>query len=261
MLPADDSVPWPGRWSPLGATVDAEGTNVALWAPEAERVDVCLVDERGSEERVVLRDRTFDVWHGRIPGIGPGQRYGFRVYGPWDPLAGRRFNPAKLLLDPYARAVTGDLRYDPSVFGHVRPLLSEPGDDTRRDPGDSRPHVPLSVVVGDDGFDWGGDSAPRVPWTDTVVYEAHVRGLTMRHPAVPEHQRGTYAGLANPAVVDHLVRLGVTTVELLPVHHFVSEPHLVTAGLTNYWGYNSVAFFAPHAAYSSAGSLGGQVTE
>ncbi|HEU4489574.1 MAG TPA: glycogen debranching protein GlgX [Jiangellales bacterium] len=261
MLPADDSVPWPGRWSPLGATVEDEGTNVALWAPEAERVDVCLVDERGSEERVTLRDRTFDVWHGRLPGIGPGQRYGFRVHGPWDPVSGRRFNPAKLLLDPYARAVTGDLRYDPAVFGHVRPLLSEPGEDTRRDPGDSRPHVPLSVVVGDDGFDWGADRAPRVPWTDTVVYEAHVRGLTMRHPAVPEHQRGTYAGLAHAAVVEHLVRLGVTTVELLPVHHFVSEPHLVLAGLTNFWGYNSVAFFAPHAAYSSSGSLGGQVTE
>ena len=260
MLSADDSVPWPGHWSPLGATVDDEGTNVALWAPEAQRVDVCLVDERGHEERLPLRDRTFDVWHGRLPGVGAGQRYGFRVHGPWDPATGRRFNAAKLLLDPYARAVTGDLRYDPAVFGHVRPSLAHPGDDTERDGHDSAPYVPLSVVVADE-FDWLGDRPPRVPWTDTVVYEAHVRGLTMRHPEVPEHQRGTYAGLAHPAVVGHLVDLGVTTVELLPVHHFVSEPHLVAGGLTNYWGYNSLGFFAPHAGYSSSGSLGGQVTE
>ena len=250
----------PGDWRWLGATPQADGTGFAVWAPDATRVQVCLLEEDGTEERVELTDQRHHVWYGRISGIGAGQRYGLRVDGPWDPASGLRFNADKLLLDPYARAVTGDLVYDPAVFGHVRPLLDHPGDDRVRSDADSAPFVPTGVVV-DDTFDWGDDAPPRVRWGDTVLYELHVRGYTMRHPDVPPHERGTYAGLAHPAVIDHLRSLGVTTVELLPVHHFVTEPHLAAGGLTNYWGYNSLAFFAPHAGYSSSGSHGQQVGE
>jgi glycogen operon protein len=255
---------WPGTWHPPGATVrhTPEGpvTNFALWAPLADRVDVCLFDEDGTEHRVALAERTFDVHHGEVPHVGAGHRYGFRVHGPWDPEIGLRFNPAKLLLDPRARAISGRLQYDPAVFGHLRSDLVHPGDDLLRSTRDSAPFVPRSVVV-DDTFDWGDDRPLRVPWADTVVYEAHVRGLTMRHPDVPEELRGTYAGLAHPAVVEYLLDLGVTTVELLPVHHFVDEPHVVRNRLVNYWGYNTIGFFAPHAAYSSTGDRGGQVRE
>jgi len=237
-------MPWPGHWHPLGATFDGEATNFALWAPQAEWVEVCLLDEDGAEKRIPLSERTFDVWHGSFPDVRPGQRYGFRVHGQWNPEAGLRFDSSKLLVDPYARAVTGDLRV----------VTTTPGED-------SAPVVPTAVVVGDDGFDWGTTPRPQIPWADTVLYELHVRGFTMRHPDVPDHLRGTYAGLAHPAVIDHLVSLGVTTVELLPVHHFVTEPPVAARGLQNYWGYNSLAFFAPHARYSSAGSLGEQVTE
>ena len=250
----------PGDWRWLGATPQADGTGFAVWAPDATRVQVCLLGEDGTEERVELTDQRHHVWYGRISGIGAGQRYGLRVDGPWDPASGLRFNSDKLLLDPYARAVTGDLVYDPAVFGHVRPLLDHPGDDRVRSDADSAPFVPTGVVV-DDTFDWGDDAPPRVRWGDTVLYELHVRGYTMRHPDVPPHERGTYAGLAHPAVIDQLRSLGVTTVELLPVHHFVTEPHLAAGGLTNYWGYNSLAFFAPHAGYSSSGSHGQQVGE
>ncbi len=250
----------PGDWTKLGATVDREGTTFAVWVPEASGVQVCLLDEDGGEERIDLVDQRNQVWHGRLPGVGAGQRYGFRVDGPWLPDEGLRFNPAKLLLDPYAKAVTGTLRYDPAVFGHVRPSLSSPGDDRVRNDRDSAPFVPKGVVVAD-GFDWADDAPPRVRWSNTIVYELNVRGFTMRHPEVPPEQRGTYAGLAHPAVIDHLVSLGITAVELMPVHHFVDEPHLVASGLRNYWGYNSLAFFAPHAGYSASGSLGGQVAE
>ncbi len=252
---------WPGHWSPLGARYDGEATNFALWAPRADAVEVCLFDLDGREHRRPLRDVTFDVWHGAVPGVRPGATYGFRVHGPWQPERGVRCNPAKLLLDPYARAVTGRLTYDPAVFGHVRPSLAEPGDDLAADARDSAQYVPRCVVVAEHDFDWGDEPRPRVPWSDTVVYELHVRGFTKRHPAVPEHLRGTYAGLAHPAVVSYLRDLGVTTVELLPVHHFVDEPHVVANGLTDYWGYNTAAFFAPHAGYSSSGSRGAQVRE
>jgi isoamylase len=250
----------PGDWTALGTTVQADGTNVAVWAPDASRVEVCLFDENGHEDRVDLVDQRFHVWHGRLPGVGAGQRYGLRAHGPWDPARGMRFNAAKLLLDPYARAVTGRLHYDPAVFGHVRPSLDVPGDDLVRNDSDSAGFVPLGVVV-DDTFDWGADAPPRIRWSDTVLYELNVRGYTMRHPDVPPHLRGTYAGLAHPAVLEHLVSLGVTTVELMPVHQFVDEPHLARAGLRNAWGYNSLGFFAPHAAYSASGSLGQQVSE
>ncbi len=247
--------PWPGRWAPLGVTVDDEGVNVALWASQAERVEICLFDDEGAEERIPLDEQTFHTWHGYLPGVRAGQRYGFRVHGPWNPAAGQRFNPAKLLADPYARAVDGRLTYDAAVFGHVLG-----GSPDIRDDRDSAPFVPRSVVVRDD-FDWGDDAAPRTEWDDTIIYEAHVRGLTMRHPDVPEHQRGTYAGLAHPAVVNHLAWLGVTAIELLPVHHFITEEHLAREGHVNYWGYNSLGYFAPEAVYSSSGSLGGQVNE
>ncbi|HVF03864.1 MAG TPA: glycogen debranching protein GlgX [Frankiaceae bacterium] len=246
---------WPGRPSPLGATWDGDGVNFALFSQGAEAVALCLFDDGGAEHRIPLEEATNKVWHGYVPGVRPGQRYGFRVDGPFDPARGARWNSAKLLLDPYALAVTGSFVLDDAVFGYPQGR-----DDTVQDHRDSAPYVPRSVVV-HDAFPWGDDRHPQTPWADTVIYELHVRGFTMRHPDVPPALRGTYAGLAHPAVVEHLVSLGVTAVELLPVHHFLPEPNVLRRGLTNYWGYNTIAFFAPHAAYSSAGSLGEQVGE
>ena len=245
-----------GHWDPLGVVPDGDGVNVAVWAEGAEAVDLCLFDDDGTEHRIDLRESTFHVFHAHVPGVAPGTRYGFRVHGPWDPARGRRWNPDKLLVDPYARAVDGVVDLRAEAFGHVR----EGHDDLVRDDRDSAPYVPRSVVVADD-FDWLGVTGPRIPWGDTVVYEAHVKGMTARHPDVPPHLRGTFAGMAHDAVLDHLLRLGVTTVELLPVHHFTDEEHLVRDGLPNYWGYNSLAYFAPHAAYSASGSRGQQVNE
>jgi isoamylase len=247
---------WPGQPRPLGASWDGAGTNFAVFAEGADAVELALLDEPGRERRVRLPEVTAFVWHGYVPEVRPGQRYGFRVHGPYDPDSGRRYNPAKLLLDPYARAIEGEVDWDPSMFGY--PVG---GDDLVPDDRDSAPHAPLSVVVHDSGFPWGDDRRPHVPWADTVIYEAHVRGFTRRHPDVPPHQRGTYAAMGSPPVVEHLRRLGVTTLELLPVHHFVSEHHLVARGLTNYWGYNSIGFFAPEAGYSSTGTRGQQVSE
>ena len=247
----DAQLPWPGTWYPLGATPDTEGTNFALWADGATGVDLCLFDAAGNETRYPLGERTFHVWHGYLPEVGPGQHYGFRVHGPWNPEQGDRFNAAKLLLDPYARAIDGRLDYVPAIYGHAGGDGSS-GDDTVLDDTDSAPHVPKSVVVGST-FDWGDDAPPATPWGDTTIYELHVRGFTRQHPGVPDELRGTYAGLAHPAAVQHLVDLGVSAVELLPVHHFVSEPRLVERGLTNYWGYNSVGYFAPHAGYAAPG--------
>jgi isoamylase len=238
---------------PLGATPDSGGTTFAIWS-SGEAVELCLYDDAGREQRVPLTERTHGVWHTHVPGIGAGQRYGYRAHGPWDPWHGHRFNPAKLLADPYARAIDGDLRLDDSLLDHSA------NNDTVLDPTDSAPFVPRSVVV-DAGLDWTGDRKPAVPWSDTVIYELHVRGFTMRHPDVPEALRGSYAGLAHPAVLEHITSLGVTTVELLPVHHHVTEPSLLRRGLTNLWGYNTLGFFAPHAGYSSSGSRGEQVHE
>ncbi|WP_239001027.1 glycogen debranching protein GlgX [Jiangella asiatica] len=257
----NDSTPWPGHWSPLGATYHPEATNFALWAPDAEQVEVCLFAEDDTETRHVLPNRTFDVRHGAVPGVRAGQRYGFRVHGPWDPAKGQRFNPAKLLVDPYARAVDGELVAHPAVFGHDRPSMDEGGDHAVRGNADSAPYVPKSVVVDPEPFDWRGDAAPRVPWAETVLYETHVRGFTMRHPDIPAELRGTYAGLGHPAAVEYLTDLGITTVELMPVHQFVSEPDFLHRGSLNYWGYNTLAFFAPHNAYASSGARGQQVTE
>ncbi len=254
--PVDDVQPaWPGRPFPLGATWDGEGTNFALWSSSADGVELCLFDAEGTETRVPLAESTYHVWHGYVPQIGPGQRYGYRVHGPYDPPCGMRYNPAKLLLDPYARAIDGTLTPEPAIFGYDGDPRS-----ARPDRRDSSACVPRSVVTHGD-FPWGVDRRPNVPWEDTVIYELHVRGFTMRHPGVPENLRGTYAGLAAPAVIEHLVNLGVTAVELLPVHHFLSEPELTCRGLTNYWGYNTIGYFAPHAGYSAAGSGGEQVRE
>ncbi|MFD3868919.1 glycogen debranching protein GlgX [Streptomyces sp. NPDC058623] len=256
---------WPGSSHPLGARYrtgpdGVGGTNFALWAQGAEAVDVCLFDEAGVETRCALTELTHEIWHGFLPGVRPGQRYGFRVHGRWDPWTGARHNPAKLLLDPYARAVDGDFTLPPEVYGHVRDWPQQYIADTVRDDRDSAPFVPKGVVVHDDD-DWADDVRPKTPWADSVIYELHVRGFTMRHPGVPEELRGTYAGLAHPAAVEHLSKLGVTAVELLPVHQFAHEDHLLRRGLRNYWGYNSVGYFAPHAGYSSSGTTGQQVGE
>jgi isoamylase len=249
---------WPGEHFPLGAHWDGEGTNFAVFSANAEAVELVLVNHDGSSRATYeLVDRTDLTWHGYLPGVGPGTLYGFRVHGPYQPAAGKRFNPLKLLIDPYARALTGRVDWGPEVFGYQwNPQMN---DDIASDL-DSAGHVPLSVVV-DDRFDWRGTTPPRHSWAQTVVYEAHVKGFTMRHPGVPRPLRGTYAGLADPAAIDHLKRLGVTAIELMPVHAFVDNSRLHQAGLTNYWGYDTIGYFAPEGRYSHAGDTGGQVLE
>jgi glycogen operon protein len=234
---------WPGTPFPLGAHWDGEGTNFAIWSTTATAVDVCLFDT-DTETRIPLDEQTYHVWHGYLPGIGPGQRYGFRLDGPHDPSRGLFHNPAKLLLDPYARAIEGEFTDHPAAY-------PDNGQD-------SAPYVPRSVLA-HDAFPWGDDHRPNVPWDDTVIYELHVRGFTEQHPGIPAELRGTYAGLAHPAAIDYLKELGVTAVELLPIHHFVTEPSVQRRGMRNYWGYNSVGFFAPHEAYASR--KGNQIRE
>ncbi|MEX1295853.1 MAG: glycogen debranching protein GlgX [Candidatus Limnocylindrales bacterium] len=245
---------WPGSPDELGATFDGSGTNFSVFSEVAERVELCLFDEHGLETRVELPEVTGYCWHGYVPDVRPGQRYGFRVHGPWEPGAGLRCNPHKLLLDPYARAIDGEVDWQPAVFGHQ---LAAPH---LRDEQDSAPFVPRSIVI-DRAFDWGDDRRPGHPEHKTIIYEAHVKGFTKRHPAIPPELRGTYAGMAHPAAIEHLQRLGVTAVELLPVHHFVHDGFLLERGLRNYWGYNSIGFHAPHAGYSSRGGGGAQVDE
>jgi isoamylase len=245
---------WPGVSYPLGATYDGVGTNFALYSEVAEQVELCLLDADGTEERIPLREVDGFVWHCYLHGVAPGQRYGYRVQGPYDPAAGDRCNPAKLLLDPYAKAIEGTVGWDQAVFGYQ---FKRPG---RPDGTDSAGYVPHSVVASP-YFDWANDRPPRVPYHQSVIYEAHVAGLTRLHPDVPEDQRGTYAGLAHPAVIDYLVRLGITAIELMPVHQFVSDGFLTDKGLSNYWGYNTIGFFAPHGAYAASGQLGEQVPE
>ncbi|MBW8751586.1 MAG: glycogen debranching protein GlgX [Propionibacteriales bacterium] len=247
---------WPGKPYPLGASFDGVGTNFALFSEVAEKVELCLFDDAGAEQRIALAEVDAYVWHGYLPAVRPGQRYGYRVHGPWDPGRGLRCNPAKLLLDPYARATTGEIDWDESLFGY---RFDDPA---ARNDDDSAGHV-MHGVVTDPYFDWDGDRRLDVPYADTVIYEAHVKGLTHLHPDVPEHLRGTYAGLADPAVIDHLRRLGVTALELMPVHQFVQDRALIERGLRNYWGYNTLGFFAPHEAYASTAgeSAGLQVAE
>ncbi len=246
---------WPGDPQPLGATWTGEGTNFSLFSEAAERVELCLFAEDGAETRVPLTEMDGYCWHAFLPGVGPGQRYGFRVHGPWEPAKGLRCNGNKLLLDPYARAIEGGVTWGQPVFPYV---FGKPHD---KDDSDSAASMPKCVVV-DPRFDWSGDEQPRTPFSQTVVYEAHVKGLTMSHPEVPDELRGTYAGLGHPAVVSYLKALGVTAIEVMPVHHFVHDSHLLEKGLENYWGYNSIGFFAPHDEYArKGGDPGRQVRE
>jgi len=233
---------WPGSAYPLGATYDGTGTNFAIYSEVAEKIELCLFDEAGNEERIRLPEMDAYVWHAFLPGIQPGQRYGFRVHGPHDPAQGHRCNPNKLLLDPYAKAIDGQVDWDEAVFGYH----FENGE---RNDDDSAAHMPKSVVV-NPYFDWGVDRPPRTPYNKTVIYEAHVKGLTMTHPRIPEELRGTYAGIAHPAIIEHLQQLGVTAIELMPVHQFVQDDTLQQKGLRNYWGYNTIGFFAPHNEYA-----------
>lgn len=249
---------WPGDVYPLGSYWDGKGTNFALFSENATGVSVCLFDADGSETCIPLSEVSNFVWHGYLPGIGPGQRYGFRVDGPFDPENGLRFNRNKLLIDPYAKAIDGDVQPNEAIFGYY--WNSEVGDLSFSEL-DSAPFMPKSVVI-DESFDWEGDRLLRTPWHETVIYEMHVKGLTQLNPHIPEELRGTYAGLAHPAAIEHLLRLGVTAVELMPVHHFLATPgYLVDKGLRNYWGYDSINYFAPYSGYSSSGVLGQQVNE
>ncbi len=250
---------WPGNPYPLGATYDGTGVNFALFSEVADKVELCLIHDDGVETRVALPEVDAFVWHGFIPGIQPGQRYGFRVHGPYDPANGHRCNPAKLLLDPYAKAIDGEMNGDPSLFsydfGHQDASLSSVPTTT-----DSLGHTLMSVVV-NPFFDWGQDRSPGHQYHESVIYEAHVKGLTMLHPDIPEEIRGTYAGIAHPAVINHLKDLGVTAIELMPVHQFVQDFTLLDKGLRNYWGYNTIGFLAPHGEYAAYGTRGQQITE
>jgi isoamylase len=245
---------WPGDPYPLGATYDGAGTNFSLYSEAATGVELCLFDDAGEETRIPLTEIDGFVWHGYVPWVIPGQRYGFRVHGPYDPAAGHRCNPAKLLLDPYAKAVEGQVDWNEALFSY---RFDDPG---ARNDADSAPYVPKSVVV-NPFFDWGEDRSPRTPYHETVIYEAHVKGMTQRHPDIPETERGTYAGLAHPIVIDYLRELGVTAIELMPVHQFVHDDALIRRGLSNYWGYNTIGFFAPHNGYAASGGRGAQVQE
>ena len=245
---------WPGSPYPLGATYDGMGTNFSLFSEVADRVELCLFDDAGRETTIDLPEVDGFVWHGYLPNVGPGQRYGYRVHGPYDPGAGLRCNPHKLLLDPYAKAIDGKVDWHPSLFAYE---FERPD---RRNDDDSAPFLPKAVVV-NPYFNWGTDRPPARPYNETVIYEAHVKGLTFLNRNIPLEMRGTYAGLSHPAMIEHLQRLGVTAVELMPVHQFVHDHSLRQRGLRNYWGYNTIGFFAPDAAYSSSGTAGQQVQE
>ncbi|MGE5813666.1 MAG: glycogen debranching protein GlgX [Acidobacteriota bacterium] len=246
---------WPGNPYPLGAAYNGHGTNFAVFSEVAERVELCLFDAQGNETRLDLPEMSAFCWHGYLPAVGPGQRYGFRVHGQWAPERGHRCNPSKLLLDPYAKAIDGNIQWNQSIFPYN---FGEPDGPPNME--DSAASMPKSVVI-NPFFDWGNDRPPKTGWHKTVVYETHVKGFTMRHPRIPEELRGTYAALAHPAAIEHLLQLGVTAIELLPVHHFVHDAHLEERGLRNYWGYNSIGYLAPHAEYSSSGQRGRQVQE
>jgi isoamylase len=246
---------WPGKPYPLGASWDGVGTNFSVFSEVAHKIELCLFDANGKETRVDLPEVSAFIFHGYLPNVGPGQRYGFRVHGPWEPEEGHRCNPNKLLLDPYGKAVEGEVKWDEAVFPY---RFNEP--ETSRNDADSAPFMPKSVVV-NPYFDWESDRRPNTPWHQTIIYETHVKGFTMRHPKVPENLRGTYAGMAHPAAIRYLKELGITAVEVLPVHQFIHANHLLERNLRNYWGYDSISFLAPHNGYAASGQLGQQVTE
>ena len=245
---------WPGSPYPLGATYDGSGTNFALFSEAATRVELCLFADDGTETRIPLPERDAFVWHGFLPNVGPGQRYGYRVHGPYAPEQGHRCNPSKLLLDPYAKAVDGDIDWDQACFSYTW------GDESSFNDQDSAPHMSKAVVISP-FFDWDNDRPPRTPYNATVIYEAHVKGLTQTHPEIPEEIRGTYAAVAHPVMIEHYKKIGVTAIELMPVHQFIHDNHLADRGMTNYWGYNTIGFFAPHNDYASSGQRGQQVQE
>ncbi len=245
---------WPGSAYPLGATFDGSGTNFALFSESAERVELCLFDEDRVETRIEMQDVDAYVWHCYLPQVQPGQRYGYRVHGTYEPTQGQRANPNKLLLDPYAKATFGEIDWHPSLFSY------QLGDPTSINNDDSAPHMMLGVVI-NPFFDWAGDRHPRIPYAESVIYEAHVKGLTQLNPNIPEDSRGSYSALAHPAMIEHYQRIGATAVELMPVHQFVHDSTLLERGLRNYWGYNTIGFFAPHNGYSATGQLGQQVQE
>jgi isoamylase len=245
---------WPGTAYPLGANYDGSGTNFALFSEVAEKVELCLFDAQGHETRVRLPEMDGLIWHAFLPGVEPGQRYGYRVYGPFDPTNGQRCNPNKLLLDPYSKAIDGNFTWDQSLFSYNF------GDPDSRNDLDSAGQMPKSVVI-NPFFDWGNDRPPKRQYAESVIYEAHVKGLTRLHPGIPDEIRGRYAAIAHPAITEHLQALGVTAIELMPVHHFANDATLLEKGLTNYWGYNTIGFFAPDSKYSSATTPGGQVQE
>ncbi|MGH2749262.1 MAG: glycogen debranching protein GlgX [Actinomycetota bacterium] len=248
---------WPGVPYPLGATWDGEGTNFAVFSEHATAVELCLFAEGEGEIRIELTEIDSFVWHCYLPGVAPGQRYGYRVDGPFDPEKGHRFNRNKLLLDPYAKSIDGDVDWSEEVFGYN---FGEEDADLTFNEADSAPRVPKSVVI-DPTFDWGGDQPLHTPWHRTVIYETHVKGFTYANPGIPESVRGTYAGLAHPASIEHLLLLGITAIELMPTHHFLHPQFLINKGLRNYWGYDSIGFFAPYAGYSASGKHGQQVAE
>lgn len=248
---------WPGSPSPLGSTFDGAGTNFAIFSEVAEKVELCLIDHDGSEERIELTEVTAHVWHAYLPNVSPGQRYGYRIHGPYEPEHGLRCDPSKLLVDPYARAFDGDFDGDASLYSYDI-FAEEPG--TGRNEDDSLGHTMLSVVI-NPFFEWHGDNRPHTPDNETIIYEAHVKGMTMTHPDVPEELRGTYAGMAHPAIINYFKDLGVTAVELLPVHQFLQDDRLRQLDLRNYWGYNTFGFFAPHADYAYAKKPGEAVAE
>jgi isoamylase len=251
---------YPGSPYPLGATWDGEGVNFALYADNATGVELCLFNspEDDTESvKIKLTERTHQVWHVYLPEIQPGQLYGYRVHGPYEPQNGHRFNPNKLLIDPYAKAISGTINWHDSMFGYE---VGSPEEDLKMSTLDSAPFIPCSVVV-DPNYDWEGDKAPKIPYHRSIIYEAHVKGLTKLHPDIPEEIRGTYAAIGHPVTIQYLKDLGITAIELMPVHHFITDRHLADKGLTNYWGYNSIGFFAPDVRYSSSGTLGQQVVE
>jgi len=255
-----DMTIYPGSPYPLGATWDGEGVNFALYADNATGVELCLFNSTEDDKeatKIKIPERTHQVWHVYIPGINPGQLYGYRVHGPYDPQNGHRFNPHKVLIDPYAKAISGTVEWHDSLFSYE---VGSPDEDLSMSKTDSAPFIPKSVVV-DPAFDWGGDKAPKIPYHRTIIYETHIKGFTQMHPDIPEEIRGTYAGLGHPVTIKYLQDLGITAIELMPVHHFITDRYLEEKNLTNYWGYNSIGFFAPDVRYSSSGTLGEQVVE
>ncbi len=248
---------FPGNLYPLGATWDGKGVNFALYANNATAVELCLFDDNHQEFKIEVKECTYYIWHIYLPDIKPGQFYGYRVHGPYDPHNGFRYNPNKLLIDPYAKSIAGPVKWHESVFGYE---MNSPNQDLSFSETDSSPYVPKSVVI-DQDFDWEGDRPPNIPYHKTIIYETHVRGFTILHPEIPKNIRGTYAALAHPVTIRHLKDLGITAVELMPVHHFIMDDHLIKKGLANYWGYNTIGYFAPDVRYSSTGVHGEQVTE